>query len=160
MTLVSVCVHFLKLLDTQTHRHRHGHRAWQYDIFSQNRKSLISLSVVSGSPGVCELLSICHLSGWINFLIKVLWGTVNDHSLCNLNHFFFLTMGSLNFSTGCIEVKAKNIVRCIYSHERIQYIYGQKTKSIKLQDILHFKDRVHLQTSCPASATWNIQNSI
>ena len=29
VTLVSVCVHFLKLLDTQTHRHRNGHRAWQ-----------------------------------------------------------------------------------------------------------------------------------
>ena len=27
VTLVSVCVHFLKLLDTQTHRN--GHRAWQ-----------------------------------------------------------------------------------------------------------------------------------
>ena len=29
VTLVSVCVHFLKLLDTQRHRHRNGHRAWQ-----------------------------------------------------------------------------------------------------------------------------------
>ena len=33
VTLVSVCVHLLKLLDTQTHRHRNGHRAWQFKIF-------------------------------------------------------------------------------------------------------------------------------
>ena len=32
VTLVSVCVHFLKLLDTQTHRHRNGHRAWQKSL--------------------------------------------------------------------------------------------------------------------------------
>ena len=33
VTLVSVCVHFLKLLDTQTYWHRNGHRAWQQKIF-------------------------------------------------------------------------------------------------------------------------------
>ena len=48
VTLVSVCVHFLKLLDTQTHRHRNGHRAWQYLLLS-SYYSKVSFSLMTSS---------------------------------------------------------------------------------------------------------------
>ena len=54
VTLVSICVHFLKLLDTQTHRHRNGHRAWQLLIFSNSFFSVVFIR----APSVVSMVNL------------------------------------------------------------------------------------------------------
>ena len=66
VTLVSVCVHFLKILDTLTHRHGNGHRAWQY-LLIQSCKNLRHLQATWQFPcfEMSNLKSLTNEFKWL-----------------------------------------------------------------------------------------------